>query len=213
MEKKTSRLSSRKFWTTLITVVVSVYLLVTALLTLLLVILGGIFFYLREIAPNLNATLDRDIANYREYSEKVDIDSARLRLLPATIGADMTVNDYYFLDASFKYYKGSQYHIFLDVTYTEEGYTAELSRLQTYQAETLNDGLFSYSAYIASYNGEEEIYEYALLTGENRIVYVYLQGALAQNDLRMPMYYLPNDYYQTAAEEKPSYDIYGEISK
>lgn len=209
MEKKINRrIKDRKFWITLISVIVCVYILVSAILGVLFMVLGGIFVYLRKIAPNLNATVDRDIAHYREYPEEIQMQVERLQLLPQEITSDMIVNDYFFQDASFKYYKHSQYHIFLDITYTTEAYAEEISRLQTYQTDEIEEKCFSYEAYAAIYNGAEGAYEYALIIGDNRIVYTYLYGELAQNDLRVPKYYLPKDYYDIAADKKVSYDFY-----
>lgn len=92
--------------------------------------------------------------------------------------------------------------VFLQCTYDEEDYQAEILRLENTKKQygatvrTLKKDAverFSYPVYIAM-DGYDYTYEYALLTGENQITYVYTSfmdtGSLKKVDSK----YLPSDY-------------------
>lgn len=221
---------NKKFWLTVVAIVFALIILIGSAVVVVLLFFGGRFLYVAGIAPMLNASVERDIQHYRDYPEEILDDGESFHLFPETIGDGMAVSDYFFANASFKYYKEDHYQIFLDVAYTDEGYEAELLRLeeysQTYTVTITSDNgeqrqkevagyllyddmgvCFQERAYIAQYNGKTDCYEYALVMGENRIVYVYLEGKVEKGDLRIPVYYLPKGYYQGQASAF-SYNVY-----
>ena len=108
--------------------------------------------------------------------------------------------------------------VFLQCTYDEEDYRAEIQRLENTQKQygstvrTLkNDvaGRFSYPAYIAmdAYN---YAYEYALLTGERQITYIYTAFMHTDSLKKIDPKYLPLDYdkRQDEMEGPEGYNIY-----
>ena len=103
--------------------------------------------------------------------------------------------------------------IFLECTYSEEEFTAEIDRLmheQVYGGILKDDGSrFPYPAYyaIADTRGD---YEYALITGENRIAYIALLGW--ENTRKIPDEYLPLNYNPHIGEKDRStyYSAYDE---
>lgn len=103
----------------------------------------------------------------------------------------------------------------LQCTYDEKDYEAEINRLQNtkkiYGSETrmlkFDDAdEFLYPAYIAVL-ADAYTYEYALLTGENEITYVYLALRLDKESLHLSEDYLPTDYDELNDWE---HDIWGE---
>lgn len=91
--------------------------------------------------------------------------------------------------------------IFLQCTYTQEAYEAELMRLEntkkvyggTVRRLLRDEGdRYPYKAYIAVDNHHEQ-YEYALLTGERQITYVHT-SYFEREDVRFGQEYLPVDY-------------------
>ena len=92
--------------------------------------------------------------------------------------------------------------VFLEVKYNEDGYAAEVERLENtckvYASERrglLRGGReYPYPAYVAI-DGRDYTYEYAMLTGENRIAYIYLSFMSDPGKLKaVPREYLPADY-------------------
>lgn len=121
-------------------------------------------------------TESKDIAMYNKISDYY-IHSGFMAF-PETIPKSAENVEFYF------YHKDSfgspTCEVYLQCDYSKEDYQAEIARLEnTYksygkQTKTLKktEKMFSYPAYVAvySHNGE---FEYALLTGENQITYIY----------------------------------------
>ena len=63
---KTDVFEGRK-WLAPVVALTLVFFVTCFLLFLALAALSGILFYRNGLAPHLNATLDRDVANYQEY--------------------------------------------------------------------------------------------------------------------------------------------------
>ena len=213
-------------WLGPVVALVLVFMSAGFLLFLVLAALSGVLIYRNGLAPHLNATLNRDIAYYQEYrKDKV--------VFPAEISATMTVNDYFFLDASEKYIGENSCNLYLDVTYSNEEYENEVKRLNDYKVvrvieSSMANGeiapiltevtgyllfdehceYFNFPTYIADYDHEGH-YEYAMLTGENRIVYVYI-SLMRDEDLRMSKYYRPIHYEKDTfeSEQNVCYSVY-----
>ena len=146
-------------------IVTTVFLLAVGFAALLLVALfGG------------EKTESKDISMYNRLSEYY-IHSGFL-VFPERIPEGVKNTDFYF------YYKDSfgspTCEVYLQCSYSKEDYETEIARLEgTYksygkQTKTLKkeQGQFQYPAYVAVYNHNSE-YEYALLTGEYQITYIY----------------------------------------
>lgn len=145
------------------------------------------------------------------------------------------VEDY----SSVKVYQGLELmaiNIYLQVAYSEEDYQIEIDRLSKWSRTYSFNGnigtgklkydhneLFNYSAYISSYN-YCYAYKYALLIGENKIVYVFLSRA-RENEAVVPKKFMPIRYFdilekslsgnlesRIEAETENSFSIYHDIS-
>lgn len=91
--------------------------------------------------------------------------------------------------------------VYLQCIYNDEEYARELERLDSTEKVYDSDakkllydgtGRFNYPAYLAI-DGTWHSYEYALLTGENQITYVYL-AFVHEDKVEMDHSYLPSDY-------------------
>ena len=91
---------------------------------------------------------------------------------------------------------------FLQCTYNEKDYDAEIKRLESTQKKygsvvrTLNrdeEDSFPYPAYIAV-EGHHYMYEYALLTGERQITYIYTEHHDSGNLKKVDKKYLPKEF-------------------
>jgi len=134
-----------------------------------------------------------------------------LIVFPEEIAADVqdTEFSYYYKDT----WDDPTVSIFLQCTYTPEDYEAEVQRLQStkkdyggtervlLQEEGEN---YSYPAYIAVENHHHQ-YEYALLSGENQITYIYT-SFFWKDDIKFDQKYLPKDFMKE--QEDTFYDGY-----
>lgn len=93
--------------------------------------------------------------------------------------------------------------IYLTCSYTDEEYAAEIDRLSNIrkqygtiirEIEYDDSGRFPYPAYIAI-DGHADAYEYALLSGEHEITYVYI-SYMNRDKLHIDTGLLPSDYDQ-----------------
>ncbi|MBP5223164.1 MAG: zf-HC2 domain-containing protein [Lachnospiraceae bacterium] len=91
---------------------------------------------------------------------------------------------------------------FLECTYSDEDYAAEVDRLEhlekvysygTNKVKRDEERHFSYPAYIVT-EVVDRSYEYALLTGENTVAYIYLTCMNPDRIRQVPQEYLPDDY-------------------
>lgn len=108
--------------------------------------------------------------------------------------------------------------VFLKCIYEEEEYQAELQRLENtckiYGATKRElirgeEERFPYPAYIAI-NGNNYAYEYALLSGEREITYIYTSFISEEDLKKIDARYLPTDYdmYQRQLGFGEGYNIY-----
>ena len=157
---------------------------------------------------------DKNIENYRKYSvlnvsEKIFL-KEELVIFPQKITQEMTVNNYSNITISNRT-KVVGRQIYLDITYTEQAYQAEIERLSMWkkvlnkssnkQVEVKfkydNGEYFDMPAYIAAYN-EGLLNEHAILYGENSIAYVFLTRIL-ENETTLPKQFVAKGYYDLAA--------------
>lgn len=82
--------------------------------------------------------------------------------------------------------------IFLECTYGVEDFQAELERLGRLRNLEYNTEDFQYPAYVKT-NSREHCFEYALVTDEDTIVYVFLQY-MRRDEIRFSREYLPDNY-------------------
>lgn len=97
--------------------------------------------------------------------------------------------------------------VYLQCTYNDEEYEKELERLDSTKKVYGTDekkllyeesGKFGYPVYLAI-DGVWSAYEYALLTGDDQITYVYL-SFVHEDKVRMDHSYLPEDYEEMFEE-------------
>lgn len=139
-----------------------------------------------------------DIADYAQIYEK-DIDSG-LIVFPDEVTEEMTDTRF-----SFSYQETWEptVSIFLQCTYTPEAYKTEVERLENTrkvyggtEKKLLRDeeGKYPYPAYIAIDN-HHHAYEYAMLTAENQLTYIYTIF-FDREDVEFGQEYLPVDYME-----------------
>lgn len=110
--------------------------------------------------------------------------------------------------------------IFLQCTYNEEDYYAELQRLEHAQKTFKNgtkvtnlmkeeEGRYPYTAYIAI-DGFGNSYEYAILTGERQITYIHTAYKESGNLKKISTSFLPSDFDSRMYElnEAEAFNIY-----
>ena len=189
-------------------VVVSIITLIgLAIILLLLVVFGG---------PTQKTT---DIAKYEKTLSKYPHIQTGFITFPETIPESATNADFYF---SFKdTFDDPTCEVFLQCTYDEKDYSAEVQRLKNTKKQygSVERSLlrgegerFEYPAYIAI-DADSHAYEYALLTGERQVTYIYT-AYMGKADLKkIESKYLPSDYDSKMNQMKfgEGYNIY--ISK
>ena len=154
--------------------------------------------------------------DYKEYQEifELRLSSCGLIVFPEELAEGMT-------DIDFSYYYRDTWNmptvsIFLQGTYTPEEYAKEVERLEKTrkvyggtERVLLRDeeGKYPYPAYIAVENYHHQ-YEYALLTGENQITYVFT-AYFEEEDVEFDTKYLPTDFMTSEGRSIESgYNIY-----
>lgn len=184
-----------------------------------LAILLGIIFLLRF--QDVEKT--DDLAKYETLlSDPRDL-KTRFAVFPLHIPESGLENDpdfFYFFDlGSFK----SSAEIYLRCTYGEEDFNAEVSRLENALLEPEPDwelvsdephifrrdeeGRFSYPAYIAVL-ADDYSYEYALITGEREITYVFYAFISPGRSRAIPRDCLPDPCNECLDRDEDGYNIY-----
>lgn len=87
----------------------------------------------------------------------------------------------------------------MECTYEKDSYLREIERLQNISEEyngeikkvLYDTESFNYPAYV-TINADNHCYEYALILGDDRIVYVFLQF-VNKGDIDFPLEYLPKE--------------------
>ncbi len=158
-------------------------------------------------------TVTKDVARYGEIFKERGIQTAYLAF-PEEIPEGAQVLDYY------HYYRDTfntpTVQTYLKCVYDDASYRAEIDRLEntskTYgnrRMELLRDEKkkFNFPVYIAVENAAHS-YEYALLSGENEIVYIYT-SYIEKNKVKFDEAYLPYDFMTEEGREFGSgYSIY-----
>ena len=140
-------------------------------------------------------TVSTDISQYRQYDEFRGYSA--LSIFPETIDETEVIDYFYRYEDTFL---DPTAEIYLECRYGEEDYQAEIERLQGIQAE--HDGKiqtiiydaenFSYPAYV-TINANNHCYEYALLLGDGKMAYIFLQF-IKEEEVYFSADYLPNAY-------------------
>ncbi len=157
--------------------------------------------------------------NIEKYQEKIFADNnakTGFIVFPEEIAQSAEDIDFYY------YYQDTwnapTLEVLLQCSYSEEDYSAEISRLEntkkcygstvrTLQKEGV--GRFNYPAYIAI-DGYWDSYEYALVSGERQITYIYTAYKNSENLKKVEAVYLPSNYDSQMVEftGAEGYNIY-----
>lgn len=138
--------------------------------------------------------------NYEEAITKYDDMRTGLIVFPEQIPESASDVDFYF---SYQFiWDDPDMEVFLQCTYDEEDYRKEIIRLENAQKQygsavrTLiqdEEGVFPYPAYIAA-DGHSNCYEYALLSGERQITYIYSILNYKDDLKKIDAKYLPDNF-------------------
>lgn len=186
------------------TIGITVGILLVVTIIRILLVAGVIVFAVHE--GERDSYTSTDIGEYMAFSDFRG--HSKLDVFPEQINNGMEAEEYYyyyadsFLDATAQ--------IYLECIYEEETYLREIERLKGIQEEykgrvqtvVYDTELFSCPAYMAI-DANDHCYEYALLLGDNRIAYIFLQF-IKEEEIIFPAEYLPKGY----EEEKEGYSIY-----
>lgn len=160
------------------------------------------------------AKKSKNIADYPQILTEESNMRTGFFVFPEEITEEMTdiTFDYYYKDTMFD----PTISVFLQATYEEEQYQEEIDRLSNLEKKQ-TDGVkkllrdeqqkYPYPAFIAVENHGNS-YEYALLSGENQITYIYTLF-FTKEDIRFDEQYLPDDFMNEEGKEFGSgYSIY-----
>ncbi len=144
--------------------------------TTMVLIVAGLGVLMLMLLFGGDTTESTDISMYENMSDYY-IHSGFMAF-PETIPESAENVDFYFYH--WDSFNSPTCEVFLQCDYSKEDYEAEINRLENTsksygkqkKALRKEKGQFHYPAYVAVYNHCGE-YEYALLTGENQITYVY----------------------------------------
>ena len=133
---------------------------------------------------------------------------SKLDIFPKQLSDNMEVYKYFYYYADTFLDPTAQ--IYLACSYEEDDYLKEIERLEGIQEEyegriqpiVYDKDSFLYPACVAI-NYDNHCYEYALLIGEGKIAYVFLQF-IKEEDIVFPAEYLPKEYEQ----KETGYSIY-----
>ena len=183
-------------------------------------IVVGIFFVLIVIRFMLVAGVIRFAVQdgWKHFYTSTDINDygvfeefdgySKLDIFPKHLSDNMEVYKYFYYYADTFLDPTAQ--IYLACSYEEDDYLREIERLEGIQEEyegriqpiVYDKDSFLYPAYVAI-NCDNHCYEYALLVGEGKIAYVFLQF-IKEEDIVFPAEYLPKEYEQ----KETGYSIY-----
>lgn len=183
-------------------IVIGILLVVTVIRVML--VAGVIVF--AEQAGRKDSYTSTDINEYRTFDNFRG--HSKLDVFPEQISGNMEVHgySYYYADT----FLDPTAQIYLECSYDGDGYLKEIERLKGIQEEykgrvqtvVYDTESFSYPAYV-TINANDHCYEYALLLGEERIAYIFLQF-IKEEEIVFPAEYLPEGY----EEKKDGYSIY-----
>lgn len=162
------------------------------------------------------ADVTTDIEEYNERIAQTEYLKTAFIVFPEKLPKSATDIDFYYSyqDTLFD----PTLEVFLQCTYDEADYQAEIERLENTKKQygatvrdLKNDGAerFSYPVYIAM-DAYDCSYEYALLTGERQITYIYTSFMRTDTLQKIDSQYLPRDYdkRQDEMEGPEGYNIY-----
>ena len=158
----------------------------------------------------------KDISRYEEMLGKYENAKTAYIVFPEKVPESATDTDFYFSDQDT--WNVPTLEVYLQCTYNEEDYQAEICRLEDVkkqygsQIRTLlrdEEGRYPYPVYIAQ-DGYWDNYEYAMLTGENQITYVYTAMLHSNSLKKVDKKLLPKDFdkRQEAYTGVEGYTIY-----
>lgn len=141
---------------------------------------------------------NKQIQNYGEFKDSQYRLLSEFDLFPDAIADTWNVESYYFWFNETLFYDDAI--VFLNITFCDEEYELEVSRIKTETYTYGNGGNalvdernFNYTAYVFTYATKK--YEYVLtIPEENRIVYVFLQTAPIEKCSFLKRY-LPKEYF------------------
>ncbi|MCM1539735.1 MAG: zf-HC2 domain-containing protein [Blautia sp.] len=183
-------------------IAVGILLVVTVIRLLLLV--GVVVFAVQE--GEKDSYTSTDVSEYMMFAGFRG--HSKLDVFPEQATGSMAAQEYYYYYADTFLDPTSQ--IYLECSYDEETYEKEIRRLKGIQEEydgrvqtvAYDTESFSCPAYVAI-DAHDHCYEYALLLGDNRIAYIFLQF-IEEEEIAFPAEYLPEGY----EEETDGYSIY-----
>lgn len=137
-----------------------------------------------------------DVSDYGEFRESGCY--SNFRIFPGIINDDMSVMSYLYQYTDTIFDPTSQ--IYMECTYEKDSYLREIERLQNISEEyngeikkvLYDTESFYYPAYV-TIDADNHCYEYALILGDERIAYVFLQF-VNKEDIGFPSEYLPKEY-------------------
>ena len=183
-------------------IVIGILLAVTVIRVMLAA--GVIVFAVQE--GKKDSYTSTDISQYGTFEDFRG--HSGLDVFPAQISSGMEVHgySYYYADT----FLDPTAQIYLECGYDGDSYLKEIERLQGIQREykgkvqtvVYDTESFSYPAYV-TINANDHCYEYALLLGDERIAYVFLQF-IKEEEIVFPAEYLPGGYEET----KDGYSMY-----
>lgn len=183
------REQKKKIW---IGILAGVFVSVTLLLAIF--VIGALYFFFGG-----SAEITKDVAEYEETMTKYSNLQTGFITFPERIPGSAENIDFYFSYQDT--WDDPTCEVFLQCTYDEADYLAEVERLEntkkvygtTERALARGaEGQFQYPAYMAI-DGCNYAFEYALLTGNQQITYVYT-SFIKQSKLHFDKKYLPSDY-------------------
>lgn len=146
------------------------------------------------------AEVTTDINQYEDTMTKYEHVLTGFIVFPEQVPDSAQNTDFYFSYQDT--WNAPTLEVFLQCTYDEEDYQAEIARLENTQkrygtrVSTLlrdEEGRYSYPVYIAV-DGYWDSFEYAVLSGEQQITYIYTAYKRAENLKKVDVKYLPTDY-------------------
>lgn len=147
-----------------------------------------------------------DINNYGVFEEFNGY--SKLDIFPGQLSDTMEVYkySYYYADT----FLDPTAQIYFECSYEEDDYLREIERLKGIHEEyegkiqsiVYDTDSFLYPAYV-TIDSDNHCYEYALLLGEKKIAYVFLQF-INEEEIAFPIEYLPKEYEQ----KENGYSIY-----
>lgn len=183
-------------------IVIGILLVATVIRVML--VAGVIVFAVQE--EQTDSYTSTDISEYRVFEGFRG--HSKLDVFPEQIRGDMEAHRYFYYYADT--FLDSEAQIYLECSYDEDAYLKEIERLRgireeyegRVQAIVYDTESFSYPAYV-TIDADDHCYEYAMLLGDNKIVYVFLQF-IEEEEIAFPAEYLPKGY----EEKKDGYSIY-----